>query len=319
MKFLQDVLHPAGPQAEHIAYLWWIMLAICALVFIAVLAFFLVGIARAPRATEATAPDLSPEKKAIQATVIGAAGLSIALLLFLIVASVATDRALARIGMGDPLTVEVTGHMWWWELRYKHGAEPSKNFTGANELHIPVGRTVLLELKAADVIHSFWVPNLSGKKDLIPGRDATLELRADKPGVYRGQCAEFCGYQHAKMAFLVIAEPPEAYEAWASTQRSAAPEPKTDAERHGRELFVQGTCAMCHAIQGTPASARHAPDLTHLASRQTIAAGTLPNSTGHLAGWILDPQRIKPGANMPANPLSPDDLNAMLAYLGTLK
>jgi cytochrome c oxidase subunit 2 len=319
MNFVQDVLHPAGPQAEHIAHLWWITVAICALVFAAVLAFFLVGIARAPRATEATRPDLSSDKPVISKTVIGAVGLSIALLLFLIVASVATDRALARLSMNNALTIQVTGHQWWWDLRYKDPVAPSKNFTTANELHIPVGRTVLLELKAEDVIHSFWVPNLAGKKDLIPGRDATLQFRAETPGVYRGQCTEFCGYQHAKMAFLVIAEPSDAYEAWAERQRSPAPEPKGDAERRGQALFVHGTCAMCHAIQGTPANARHAPDLTHLASRQTLAAGTLPNTTGHLAGWILDPQRIKPGVNMPANPLSPDDLQAMLAYLGTLK
>jgi cytochrome c oxidase subunit II len=316
---LQDILHPAGPQAEHIVHLWWLTVAICAAVFLAVLAAFFFALWRAPRSLEGTPPDLSTFKKAAGVSVISAVALSTVLLVFLIVASVATDRALARLPLDNALTVQVTGHKWWWELRYPDKSDPSREFTSANELHIPVGRPVLLQLKADDVIHSLWVPNLAGKKDLIPGRDATLQLRADKPGVYRGQCAEFCGHQHANMAFLVIAEPAEQYEAWAERQRQNAPEPADAQQKHGRELFVGGTCAMCHAIQGTPASARHAPDLTHLASRQTLAAGTLPNATGHLAGWILDPQRIKPGVNMPANPLSPDDLQALLAYLGTLK
>jgi cytochrome c oxidase subunit II len=184
---------------------------------------------------------------------------------------------------------------------------------------VPVGKTVLLRLRADDVIHSFWVPNLAGKKDLIPGREATLRLKADKEGVFRGQCAEFCGLQHAKMAFLVIAEPPEKYEAWAAAQRNPAHEPRSAQEKRGRELFVTGRCAMCHAIQGTAANARRAPDLTHLSSRKTLAAGMLPNTLGHLAGWILDPQGIKPGVNMPANPMPADDLYALLAYLGTLK
>jgi cytochrome c oxidase subunit II len=163
------------------------------------------------------------------------------------------------------------------------------------------------------------VPNLAGKKDLIPGRDATLTLRADKPGTYRGQCAEYCGAQHAKMAFLVIADPPEQYEAWAAAERRPAREPSEAQQRRGRDLFVNGRCGMCHAVQGTTAAARYGPDLTHFASRQTLAAGMLPNTLGYLAGWILDPQSIKPGANMPANPMQPPELHALLAYLGTLK
>jgi cytochrome c oxidase subunit 2 len=230
-------------------------------------------------------------------------------------ASFVTDRALASLGAPD-LQIDVTGHQWWWDARYDD-QDKSKIFTTANEIHIPVGKPVLLRLRSDDVIHSFWVPNLSGKKDMVPGRDQTLTLQADKPGVYRGQCAEFCGAQHAKMAFQVIAD--EHFDEWAAAQRQPAADPGNDQQKRGRDLFVNGRCAMCHAIQGTPANARHAPDLTHLMSRQTLAAGVLPNSIGHLAGWILDPSSIKPGTTMPPNPMEPDDLHALLAYLGTLK
>ena len=317
----QDIFAPAGPQAEQLLDLWWVMVGLCSLVFVLVLGAFLWALWRAPRATAATPPDLSSlhlSERGARIAVSVAVALSAAGLVFLMLASFMTDRALARLAPPE-LQVDVTGHQWWWQLEYDDPVDPSKNFGTANELHVPVGKTVLLRLRADDVIHSFWVPNLAGKKDLIPGRVSTLIFSVEKPGAYRGQCAEFCGLQHAKMAFLVIAEPPDQYEAWAAAQRKSAPEPRTAQEKRGQQLFVGGRCAMCHAIQGTPANGRHAPDLTHLASRQTLAAGMLPNTVGHLAGWILDPQGIKPGVNMPANPLPPDDLYALLAYLGTLK
>src|SRR5689334_13889038 len=239
----------------------------------------------APRATAATLPDLTslahPEHKA-RIAVVAAVAASAVGLLFLMLASFMTDRALARLSPPD-LQIDVTGHQWWWDLQYNDPTNPSQNFITANELHIPVGRTVLLRLRADDVIHSFWVPNLAGKKDLIPGREAKLTLKADREGTYRGQCAEFCGFQHAKMAFLVIAEPPAKYEAWAAAQRKSAPQPADAQQKRGRELFVTGRCRMCHAIQGTAAAGRQAPDLTHLATRQTIASGMLPNTVGHLA------------------------------------
>jgi cytochrome c oxidase subunit 2 len=229
-----------------------------------------------------------------------------------------TDRVLAQLRDDRAVRIRVTSHQWWWDARYG-GAEAAEMFTTANELHIPVGRPVVLTLESADVIHSFWVPALSGKKDLIPGRTATLRLQADRPGVYRGQCAEFCGTQHAKMALLIVAEPEDDFQRWATRQRQPAREPTDDLQRRGRDVFQQASCAMCHAIHGTRAGGRRAPDLTHLASRRTIAAGTLPNSVGNLAGWIVDPHRIKPGVNMPANALSPDDLHALLAFLRALE
>jgi len=317
---VQEILASAGPQSEHIEWLWWIMLLICTGVFVALLLALAWALLRTPRSTAATPPDLSSLVRPERGTAIAVAaavGVCAALLVFLTIASYVTDRRLARLG-GPEVHIELTAHRWWWEVRYVD-ADPARIFTTANEIHIPVGKPVLVTLKADDVIHSFWVPNLAGKKDLIPGRDATLTLQADVPGSYRGQCAEFCGVQHAKMALLVFADPPEQYEAWAAAERKPAPEPASEEERRGREIFVSGRCAMCHAIQGTSASARKAPDLTHFASRETLAAATVPNSVGHLAGWILDPHGIKPGVNMPANPLDPDELHALLAYLGALR
>ena len=299
----------AGPHAERILDLWWITLAICLVVFAAVLIGFLLALRKGLGGTGMGARPHVP--------VAAALAVSGLLLLVVVFLSFGTDRALATLGGEDALKIEVTAHRWWWEVRYMD-PEPSRIFTTANELTIPVGRPVELTLRSDDVIHSFWVPNLGGKKDMIPGRTTTLRLRADKAGTYRGQCAEFCGVQHAKMALLVNAS--EEYEKWAEAQRSSAPEPRSDEEKRGRELFLNGTCAMCHAIRGTPANGRRAPDLTHFASRQTLAAGTVPNTRGYLAGWIIDPHSIKPGVNMPAHStLSPSDLHALLAYVGMLK
>jgi len=177
---------------------------------------------------------------------------------------------------------------------------------------------VRVKLQSTDVIHSFWVPRLHGKRDLIPGRTTWIWLRADRPGTYVGQCAEFCGYQHAHMALLVVAEPPAAMAAWLGRQRAPATTPATLAQKRGQEVFLHNPCVMCHSIRGTMAGALQAPDLTHVGSRLTIAAGTLPNRPGHLAGWVMDAQGIKPGSNMPTNPLSGDDLQALLAYLRSL-
>ena len=316
-----DALAATGPQAAHIGALWNLFLALCTAVFAAILIACGWALWRTPRAAVDTPPDLAHvdrHEPGPYRSVAVATGVSALLLLFLIVASVWTDRALARLPLEQAINLRVTGHQWWWEIRYE-GSPESQTFTTANELHVPVGRPVVIQLNSDDVIHSLWVPNLSGKKDLIPGRTATLSFRADRPGIYRGQCAEFCGYQHAFMAFEVIAEAPEHYEAWAEQQRREASEPSDPRGKRGKEVFLGSTCVMCHAIGGTPAGSRVGPDLTHLASRRTIAAGTLPNTRGNLAGWIVDPQRIKPGCHMPQNPLKPDDLKDLLAYLSTLK
>jgi cytochrome c oxidase subunit 2 len=317
----QNALHTAGVQASHILDLWRLTLGVCTAVFVAVLVAFIWALWRAPRASADTAPHLASlearEPRAVR-MIAWATGVSVVLLLVLLLASVATDRAMARLPLRDALHVRVTASQWWWDIQYDD-ADVSRTFAAANELHVPVGRPVILTLKGGDVIHSFWVPPLAGKKDLIPGRTAQLVLRADRPGVYRGQCAEFCGAEHARMAFLVVAEEPAQYEAWAAQQRQPAPPTADPLRLRGQQLFMSGTCVMCHNVGGTDASGRHAPDLTHVGGRRTLAAGTLANTPEALARWIRDPQRIKPGTNMPGHDYSPEDMQALVAWLEGLK
>jgi cytochrome c oxidase subunit 2 len=317
----QSTLEPAGVQAAEIYQLWRLTLLICTLVFAAVLAGFLYAIWRAPRGQAQLEPDVTsleqPEPR-LRRPVVAAVALSVLLLVVLIVADFLTDRRLAHLPLKDAVRIEVSGHMWWWGARYLDD-EPSRIFSTANEVHVPVGKPVILTLSSADVIHSFWAPSLHGKKDLIPGRTSLLQFRVDKPGVYRGQCAEFCGFEHALMAFTVFADSPAQFEAWAARQRAPAPAPVTNLQKQGQQVFMRSTCAMCHTVAGTIAAARLGPDLTHLASRGTLASGTLPNTPQYLAAWILDPQRFKKGANMPATPLSAGELAALMAYLETLQ
>jgi cytochrome c oxidase subunit 2 len=318
---VHDALASAGPQAGHIGALWNVILAVCTIVFCAILLGLVVAIWRSGRGDATTRADVSMlarHERGPYFGVLWAVAVSIALLFAMVVASVVTDRALARLSLVDALHVEVTAHQWWWELQYS-GSPESARFTTANELHVPVGRPVVLTLKADDVIHSFWVPSLAGKKDLIPGRTTTLHFRADQAGRYRGQCAEFCGFQHAFMAFEVIADTPERFEAWVAGQRRPATEPADATTRRGQEVFLRSTCVLCHAIEGTSAGARKAPDLTHVGARTTLAAGTLPNGASEMQRWIADPQRLKPGVNMPASTLSAADLGALAAYLVSLK
>jgi cytochrome c oxidase subunit 2 len=321
----QDVRVVGGPQAAHVLQMWHLLLGVCGAVFVAVLAAFAIALVRGRRAGRGAAPaEVAPDLSSLSAPergahrgVVGATLASVALLAFLIVASVLTDRALAQLSTRGALELQVTANQWWWEVRYD--GPPSETFLTANEIHVPVGRTVLVRLRSNDVIHSLWVPSLAGKKDLIPGRDAELVFRADRPGTYRGQCAEFCGAEHAWMAFDVVADPPERFEAWADHQRQPAPAPADAFQLRGQQLFVGTTCVMCHTVSGTTASATHGPDLTHVAARRTLAAGTLPNTPAALRAWIRDPQTFKPGSTMPASNLSDEDLDALVAWLETLR
>jgi cytochrome c oxidase subunit 2 len=320
MTGLHSILDPAGPQAGSIAGLWWLMFWVCTGVFVLVMLALLAAIARRHRTNAGEdLPGPAPEdmKRRFTRTVATATGVTVLLLFVLLVASVATGRATSSLP-GKPLALEITGHQWWWEVEYLD-AVPSRNVTTANEIHIPVGRPVTIKLSSSDVIHSFWVPNLNGKKDLIPGHDNSISIQADRPGVYYGQCAEFCGFQHAHMGLIVIAEPPERYQAWLDGQRQSAVTPTTPEQLRGQKLVELLPCANCHTIHGTQASGRTGPDLTHLASRRTIAAGMLPNTRGHLGGWLADPQTVKPGTLMPPNPMDSRDLQSVLDYLEILK
>jgi cytochrome c oxidase subunit 2 len=326
----QTPLDPAGPHAGGISRLWWVFFYVLAAVFVLVMIAVAVAVSRGrahrrliegedddgePPAVE---PTRGRERGATNA-VAAATAVTVVILFVLLVASFLAGRTitLTRPDTGA-LTIEVTGHQWWWEARYDD-ATPSNIFTTANEIHIPVGVPVIIQLKSADVIHSFWVPNLAGKKDAIPGKSSSVWLRADRAGVFRGQCAEYCGTQHAHMALNVVAEPPEQFWAWVAAQRQPAAQPATDAQKRGQQVFLSSPCIMCHTVQGTQAGASFGPNLTHLASRGSIAANTLPNSRGHLAGWVVDAQSTKPGSLMPPMSISSEDLQALLDYLQSLK
>lgn len=348
----QSALEPGGPSAERIGELWNLMLGVSIVVTILVL----IGLAWAiwhPRA-----PGLAPEadrpadargerlndesggrgheesgrprseRTGVRVMVWAGAVVPAVILgvLLIVTMRVLADVSLPAHALADhdapplpgELTVRVTGRQYWWEVEYLD-AEPQRTFETANELHIPVGQRVIVRLAADDVIHSFWVPGLAGKMDLVPGRTNVTFIEASRPGVWRGQCAEYCGMQHANMAITVVAESPEQWEVWAARQRTPAPTPADSAASADRRVFLTSGCVLCHAVRGTPARGELGPDLTHLASRLTLAAGTLPNAPGHLYGWVANPQTIKPGSKMPAVPMDPAELHAIVRYLSTLR
>lgn len=308
----QSPLNPAGPQARDIATLTWWFFVISFVVYAVTMSALVWAMARRRRPS-----DDDPETSRRLARVIGSAlAVTVVTLVGLSTYSVVNGRRLTPPAHAA-LTVDVVGHQWWWDFQYRD--PPGAWVHAPNELHVPVGVPVRLRAVSADVIHSFWVPNLIGKRDLVPGIITHTWIQADRPGVYRGQCAEFCGDQHAHMALYVIAEPRDRFTDWLSRQRASAAEPVTATARHGRDVFLSGPCVVCHTIRGTGAGSRVGPDLTHVGSRATLAAGTLPNVTGHLAGWIADSQSIKPGNHMPPTRLSPGDLHAVVAYLETLQ
>ncbi|RKI52478.1 cytochrome c oxidase subunit II, partial [Corallococcus sp. AB049A] len=324
------MLDARGPHVERLRSLWDLLFLISAVVLTAVVLAMLGALLRRRGGSKAQVPEVEahsvppdgagarpvdPARERRMGRVVGlCAGLTVAVLFVITVANASTGAALARLRSPEALEIQVVGHQWWWEFRVQD-PDPSRILVTANELHVPVGRPVILKLNSRDVIHSFWVPELTNKRDLIPGQQNTLELQADRPGTFFGQCYEFCGIQHAKMGFVVVAESPEQFEAWRNHQLQPAPQPTAPMAQRGQQVFLQGPCALCHAISGTGAAASTGPNLTHVASRSTLAAGALPFDRGHLAGWILNSQSLKPGNNMPALTLPPDDLQALLVYL----
>ena len=308
-----------GPRADPATALTWGLMGISIVVILVVTALVVAGILA--RRSRGSPTDEPPPARA------GASGLGwlyVGLpitVVALVISLVWTVAVLAKINSpaGKPaVTIEVTGHQWWWEVRYL-GDQPSQTFTTANEIHIPVGEPVLVRLASADVIHSFWAPALTGKTDTVPGRVNIAWLQASRPGVYRGQCTEYCGLEHAHMALYVIAESPAAFAAWRAHEAAPAAPPSTTSPTAGGEALFQARCGVCHTVRGGEAGGVLGPDLTHLMSRQTIASGTLPNTPETLAGWISDPQALKPGSMMPATNLSGPELNAVSAYVETLK
>ena len=238
----------------------------------------------------------------------------VVILVVLLLASATVSRNVAHTSQDGELVIEVVGHMFWWEVRY-----PQLGVTTANEIPVPVDRPVRLQLATEDVIHSFWIPPLHGKVDMIPGMQNQLSFEADETGRFRGQCAEFCGLAHAQMVAFVEVLAPDEFDAWATSQQEPATPAAGDAAARGRQLFVERGCAACHTVRGTAADGAVGPDLTHLASRETIAAGTAPNTRGHLAELIRTPREVKPGIRMPATRLDDEELAALLDYLEALE
>lgn len=316
----QSVFDPASRQASDEARLLGAMILVAAVVFVVVIAAFLyAGLRRRTTTAEPGRPTVVPTASdhTLRLFVGGGVAVTVGILFVFLLSDFVVGRAQGATP-GNVMTIDVTGHQWWWEITYPD-TNPQHVVETANELHVPVGVPIRIRLHSHDVIHSFWVPNLRGKKDAVPGYQSSLWFVADRAGVSRGQCAEFCGHEHAKMAMFVVAEPRARFEQWLEAQRKPAGTPVDSMALAGEQVFLGGPCSKCHTIAGTRAAARVGPDLTHLASRGTIAAGTLLNTPGNLAGWIVDPQGIKPGAQMPSTQLEPDQLQALLAYLGSLK
>ena len=317
-QFNIDALDPAGPNAARISDLFWYMTITASVIYVIVVAVLLYAALRRREAFRGPAVEARMERRAGIGVGVGVA-VTVAVLLITLVIDFASARANAAPSEEQrPVTIEIVAHQWWWEVHYEDSV-PQRRVTTANELYLPVGERVKLTMRSTDVIHSFWVPNLVGKKDIVPGYRTEAWIQADRPGIYRGQCAEFCGHQHAKMGLTVVAAPRERFDRWIAEQLAPAATPRDSLVLAGQEIFVGGSCAMCHNITGTDAHGMVGPDLTHLASRRMIAAGTLPNRRGQLAGWIVDPQGIKPGVRMPSNQLDPNELRALLAYLESLR
>lgn len=245
-------------------------------------------------------------------------GTTIVILCIVFAGTMRTLTAAAHPPMTPSLTLDVTGHQWWWEITYSEASNPELGFTTANEVHLPVGVPVRVRLHSDDVIHSFWLPQIAGKTDVIPGQVNEMWLEADRPGTSRGMCAEYCGLQHATMAMSVTAESPAAFNQWAAERRAEAAAPTTSTAQLGQTVFIR-SCGACHAVAGTPALGRYAPDLTHFASRPTIGAGALENTPQNLARWIHNAPGIKEGARMPAMPLDQTELQAVVRYLEGLR
>jgi cytochrome c oxidase subunit 2 len=307
----QSTLDPKSDSAQEIADLWWLMLVVATLVVAVVLMLVALAVLRPHgRLSDRLASRLGGR------WLVAVAGIGIPLVILVILFGLTLQTLVqtSPANLKPQMTIQVTGRQWFWDVRY-----PGREIVTANELHVPVGVPVEVEVRTADVIHSFWVPQLDRKIDLIPGRDNRVTFAANEAGVFRGECAEFCGEQHANMAFLVVAEPRRDFDAWLARMAAPALPPTSASAAAGRRVFFGRGCASCHTIAGTAARGDVGPDLTHLALRGTLAAGTLPNTRGDLGGWILNPQAIKPGNKMPAIGLSGPELQALLDYLEGLR
>jgi cytochrome c oxidase subunit 2 len=318
----QTPLDPAGPQALRIEHTLFLIFWITSIVTIIVLSVLVLGVLRQHTQGETLPPPINIDpslNRSATWAVSASVGITVLLLFVMLISSFITSHRTAALAASPALKINVYGHEWWWEIEYPVDEQPYRLVRTANEIHVPAGTVVDIHGTSRDVIHSFWAPNIHGKKDLLPGYWNDLTIEVDKPGTWRGQCAEFCGLQHAHMAFNIVAQSREDFDHWYQAQLEPAVEATTVQTQHGHEVFLSHPCVMCHTIRGTTANATVGPDLTHIASRQTIAAGTLVNNTANLTGWIANAQSIKPGCRMPPNPMPASDLTDLVAYLESLK
>lgn len=312
------MLAAKGPIAERIADLSWFMFILGGLIFLGVMAYLAYAIWGSRG--YALEDELQRPNQGNGIVLTWGVGFTALVLVVLFGLNLGTMRSNSLTierraeDLEDLLVIDVIGHQWWWEVIY-----PEQGFETANEIYIPVGQPVVLRLVTEDVIHSLWVPELNGKLDLLPNQVNELVLVADKAGEYWGECAEYCGTQHAKMKLLIVAQTEAEFAAWLEGQLVMPLQPVDGLAFEGQQIFLGSACVYCHNIEGTNASGDLGPDLTHIASRRTLGAGILENSTGNLAGWIIDSQAIKPGNLMPPMGLSGPELQAVLAYLATLE
>ena len=307
---LQSVMSPAGTAAHTVAGISWVLFIGAAVIFVAVMALLAWALLR--RGT------VRPVHGKIW---LWGGGVMFPVLVLVALMVYSTQRAPGWLATAPPnaLHISITAHMWWWEVRYRDPLS-GQDVMLANELHLPVGRPASLGLNSFDVIHSFWVPALAGKRDMVPGRVNHLQVEATQAGVYRGQCGEFCGEQHARMALHVVASAPAEFDAWLVAQARPAAVPDSALLVQGQQAFMAQRCNVCHTVRGVAEESRLGPDLTHVGSRLYLAAGTLPNQRGNVAHWIADTQGVKPGARMPSSPdIDTATLNALAAWLEHLK
>jgi cytochrome c oxidase subunit 2 len=315
----QSTLSPRSPQTHDIRTLWWWMLAIATVVFLGAVAMLAVAWFRRH---ENGLPLVGNREPVLQGMVV-LFGIGIPLVTLIALFGVSDVWLVKKTAPPSPrstaMTIDVIGHQWWWEVRYPGRAASGSYAVTANEIHIPVNTRVNVVTTTADVIHSFWVPQLARKIDTVPGRFNRVLLYASRPGRYRGQCAEFCGFQHANMSMFVVAQSRAAFQSWLSNMAAPAATPTTSMARLGQHVFMTSQCASCHQIRGTSAQGLIGPDLTHLASRRTIAAATLRNTPANLLRWISQPQAVKPGNRMPDLGLARSQYAEITAYLETLR
>jgi cytochrome c oxidase subunit 2 len=307
---VQSALHPSGEDASRIAEISWVMFIGAGIIFLLVMALLAMALYGAPQARSLLG----------RRVLIMAAGLAfpVVVLSALLAYNFKTVSSLAGSAAEPAVHIEVIGEMWWWRVRYL-AADGGLLFETANDIRIPYGLPVEFVLKSDNVIHSFWVPRLAGKLDMIPGHVNRLRVQAAEAGIFRGQCAEYCGAQHAKMMFDVQALSPDDFQLWMRAQRQPAQEPVDAVMLLGQRHFMQA-CAECHTVRGTRAAGTLGPDLTHIGSRLSLAAGVLPNNVGTLAGWIAGSQHIKPGNHMPSiDHLSGEALRAVAQYMESLE